>query len=111
MEFTNYYSIAFIGSYLSVIIPTLLVIISAVLSAKSMGGTLGQGLKKIAAGSIVHTILIMTYILLERGNQGVLNELEVRIFFITSAFIACILLISGYIQVYRISKKLRLFTN
>ena len=105
-----YYSALFKISYLIFIVPTILVIVSAILSARSMGGSLGQGLKKVATGTIVDTILIATYIFLERGYQGILSSLEIRLFFLGSGLFASILLISGYIQLYRIAKKFRLFT-
>lgn len=108
--FTSLYPILFKTSYLAVVIPTILVIVSAVLSARSMGGTLGGGLKKIAAGTIVHTTLIMTYILLERGDRGFLDDNQVRMFFMVGGLFASVLLILGYLQVYKIAKKLRLFT-
>jgi hypothetical protein len=105
-----FYSIAFKASYLLAIIPTLLVITSAVMSIKHMGGTLGQGLKKIATGSVIHTIIIATYLLLEQGNRGILDEQMIWIFFLTSAVFGSTLLISGYIQIYKIARKLKLFT-
>ncbi|MFC1710989.1 hypothetical protein ACFLZ1_00195 [Patescibacteria group bacterium] len=104
------YSTAFKISYITFIIPTLLVVISATLSAKEMGGTLGRGLKKIAVGSIIHTILIMTYLLLERGNRGLLGETAVRIFFIFCGISGAVFLTIGYMQIYKIAKKLKLFS-
>lgn len=106
----EYYPLFFKLGYFILIFPTLLVIISAFLSTKQMGGTLGQGLKKIAVGSILDTVLLMTFILLERGSRGVLNDFQVRVFFITGALFGSSFLIAGYIQVYKISKKLKLFT-
>jgi hypothetical protein len=97
-------------AYFLIIMPTLLVIISAVISSRTMGGTLGQGLKKIAVGTIVDTLLIMTYILIERGYWGIFTQEQVRMFFLISGFFASAFLVSGYLQVYRISKKLKLFT-
>jgi hypothetical protein len=104
------YSLVFKISYLIAIIPTLMVIATAMLSAKAMGGTLGKGLKKIAVGSIVHTILIMTYILLERGNRGLLSENTVRWFFVFCGISGAAFLTAGYIQIYNIARKLKLFT-
>lgn len=104
------YSTVFKISFFLAIIPTLMVIISALLSVKQMGGTLGWGLKKIAVGSIIHTILIATYLLLEQGNRGIINDQAVWIFFLTSAIFGSTLLISGYLQIYKIARKLRLFT-
>jgi len=75
-----------------------------------MGGTLGQGLKKIAIGTIVDTILIATYIFIERGAHGLLDQKAVGYFFLGSAVFASTFLIAGYVQVYKISKKLKLFT-
>jgi len=104
------YSIAFKSSYLIFIIPTILVFISAFLSVKHIGGGLGQGLKKIAAGSIIHTILIMTYLALERGNRGLLSDYLVSLFFLSGGISGSALLFSGYLQVYKITKNLKLFT-
>ena len=104
------FSLLFKASYLTFIIPTILVIISAMLSAKEMGGTLGQGLKKIVFGSIIHTILIMTYFLLENGSRGLLGENAIKIFFMVSGLVGSIFLTTGYIQIYHIAKKLKLFT-
>ena len=75
-----------------------------------MGGTLGQGLKKIAIGTIIHSILIATYIFIERGAWGILSQNMVKYFFLVSALFASTFLIAGYVQVYKISKKLKLFT-
>jgi len=105
-----FFSKMFETSYLIVIVPTALVVTTALLSAKETGGTLGQGLKKIAAGSIIDTILIMTYVLLERGNRGLLDEGVIQAFFLISGLAGSILLILGYLQIYRITKQLRLFT-
>jgi len=104
------YSLIFKLGFLAVFISSVLVIVNAVLSAKEMGGTLGQGLKKIAAGTIVDTILIFTYFLLERGSKGVLNDEQVKLFFLVIGIFGSVLLILGYIQVYRVTKKLKLFT-
>jgi hypothetical protein len=104
------YANVFKISYLILILPTILVVISALVSAKSMGGTLGQGIKKIAVGSVIDTILVTTYLLLERGYQGLLSYNEIRMFFLFSGMFASILLIIGYVQIYRIASKLKLFT-
>ena len=58
----NYFSILYKTSYLFVLIPTLLIIVSAVISAKQMGGSLGEGIKKIAAGTIIHTVMILAFV-------------------------------------------------
>jgi hypothetical protein len=110
MNILNYYTQLFTASYFVLIIPTILVVISGVMSAQSMGGTLGQGIKKIVVGSIVDTILITTYLLLQNGYQGILNNYEIGLFFLFSGLFASVLLISGYVQIYRISNKLKLFT-
>ncbi len=103
------YSLLFKISYLVLIIPTILVVVSALISAKEVGGTLGQGIKKIAAGSIIDASLLMSYILLERGYVGLLSATEVRIFFVLGALLGSSFLIVGYIQIYRITKRLKLF--
>lgn len=97
-------------SYLMAILPTIFVIISAMLSSKEVGGSLGQGLKKISAGSIIHTILIMTYLILEKGSKGLLEERMIKIFFMAAGGIGSGLFTWGYLQVYKIARKLKLFT-
>ncbi len=97
-------------AYASVILPSIIVFVTAILSAKAMGGTLGAGIRKISAGSITHTILIMTYILLEQGNRGILDDTTVRGFFMVTGTAGSIFLIFGYLQLYRIARKLKLFT-
>ncbi len=104
------YTAALIISFLAVLIPTTMVIVSAIASAKAMGGTLGNGLKKIAAGTIVDTTVITTYIVLQNGNRGILDDNQIRLFFVVSGLLASLLLISGYVQIYKITKKLKLFT-
>ena len=109
-QVSQYYPLFFKIGYFILILPTFFVIVSAFISTKQLGGALGQGLKKIAVGSIVDTVLLMTFILLEKGSRGMLNETQVRLFFITGALFGSSFLIAGYIQVYKISKKLKLFT-
>jgi len=110
MAVIPYFSFLFKFSYFVMALPTLLVIMSAILSSNSMGGTLGQALKKIALGTIVDSILISTYIFLERGARGLLDQKMVSYFFLVSAIFASTFLVAGYIQLYRISRKLKLFT-
>ncbi|MFC1790203.1 hypothetical protein ACFLZP_01815 [Patescibacteria group bacterium] len=106
------YPYVFKISYLVFIIPTLLVIITAFMSAREMGGTLGKGLKKIAAGSVIETSLIMSYLLLEQTDLAMSTATEnlVHLSFIINGLAGTIFLISGFIQVYKITKELRLFT-
>lgn len=109
MDFQSY-SLLFKATYFILLVPTVLVIISAFLSAQQMGGTIGYALKKIAAGTIIDSILVLTYSFLEKGLRGILDENQVRLFFLMSGLFASLLLISGYVQLYKISKKLKLFT-
>jgi len=104
------YSLLYKAAYFMVLMPTVLIIVSAAASAKQMGGTLGEGMKKIAAGTIIHTIMIVAFILQEIGFQGVLNAAYIQLFFLVSSILGAIFLILGYLQIYRISKKLKLFT-
>lgn len=104
------YSNFFKYSFLLTTISSLLVIINAILSSKAMGGTLGQGMRKVAVGTIFHTIIIATYFLLEQGNRGLLNDNQIKLFFITFGLLGSTLLIMGYSQIYRIAKRLKLFT-
>jgi len=104
------YSVAFKVSYLLAIVPTLLVVISAFLSSKALGGSLGQGLKKIAFGSIVQTIIFATFLVLEHGYHGFLDDQAIKVFFIGSGTFGSLLLILGYIQIYKIAKRFKLFT-
>ena len=93
-----------------VILVNILVIVNAVLSAKTLGGTLGQSLKKIVAGTITHIILFVTYIFLEGGNRGMLSDDQIRLFFMITGIFGSILLCSGFVQLYQIGKRLKLFT-
>lgn len=104
------FSLLYKVSYLLVLVPTLLVIVSAVLSAKQMGGSLGEGLKKIAAGTVIHTIMILTFVFQELGFRGIVHDFQMQLFFLSSGLLGAALLITGYIQIYRISRKLKLFT-
>ncbi|MEN9327640.1 MAG: hypothetical protein RI947_448 [Candidatus Parcubacteria bacterium] len=96
-------------SFIAIFISSVVVIVNAILSAKALGGELGRGLKKIAAGTIAHIILIFTFFTLEKGSEGILTEEQVRLFFMITGIFGSILLMLGYFQMYRISKKLKLF--
>lgn len=104
------FSLLYKTSYLFVLIPTLLIIVSAVLSAKQMGGSLGDGIKKIAAGTVIHTVMIVAFVFQELGFRGVLQSFQVQLFFLVCGLLGAALLIAGYIQIYRLAKKLKLFT-
>lgn len=114
MSYMNFdpfvYSITLKASYLLIIVPTVVVIATAIMSSKEIGGTLGKGLKKTAVGSIVHTILFMTYLLIEHGNKGILDESIVKVFFMAGGIFGSILLVAGYAQIYKIARNLKLFT-
>ncbi len=110
MDYTTIYNLAYKFGFFVVIGISLLVIRSALISAKAMGGTLGQGIKKIAAGTIAQTILIVTYFILERGSRGVLTDDQISAFFIILGTTGSMFLALGYVQIYRIAKKLKLFT-
>jgi len=96
--------------FLLVIISSALVIIHAFLSAKALGGTLGKSLKKIAAGTTVHIILFVTYLLLEKGRRGLLTDEQIWLFFMITGLFGSSLLLLGFFQLYKIAKRLRLFT-
>ena len=104
------YSTIYKLSYLFVLIPTLLIIFSAFASAKQMGGKLGSGLKKVAAGTVIHSIMIITFTLLELGYKGILDYRQIQLFFLVSGVSGAVLLIMGYLQIYQIAKRLKLFT-
>lgn len=104
------FSLIYKASYFIMAIPTILVIIIAFLSSKEMGGTLGKGLKKIALGTIVDSILIASYIFWERGAQGIIDENVMKYFFLGSGIFASTFLIIGYYQIYEITKRLKLST-
>jgi len=88
---------------------SIVLIVIAILSAKSMGGRLGMGLKKIAAGSIMHALLFSFLVMLQNGWETTLSPVELRLFFLIATIIASIILISGFNQIYKISKELKLF--
>lgn len=95
--------------FIIVFVINALVIVNAIMSAKTLGGELGKGLKKIAAGTTFHVILIITLIALESGSRGSLSDNQVSLFFMFSGLFGSSLLILGYLQIYKISKKLKLF--
>jgi len=85
------------------------VIINAILSAKTLGGELGKGLKKIAAGTIIYVILFLTILFMEKSTDFFMTEEQARAYFMGINLFGSILLISGYVQIYRVSRKLKLF--
>jgi hypothetical protein len=89
-------------------VPTALVIIIAILSSKEMGGSLGNGLKKVAIGTIVDSILISVFIFWERGSQGIISENVLKYFYLGSGIFASIFLIMGFYEIYKITKRLKL---
>ena len=88
---------------------SIVLIVIAILSAKSMGGRLGMGLKKIAAGSIMHALLFSFLVMLQNGWETTFSPVELRMFFLIASIVASIILISGFRQIYKISKELKLF--
>ena len=92
-----------------IFICNILVVVNALLSAASLGGELGKGIKKIAAGSIFHVIFFITFLSVEHGNTGLFTEEEIRVYFILANLLGSLLLLAGYYQIYRVSKKLKLF--
>lgn len=88
---------------------SVVLIVIAILSAKSMGGRLGMGLKKIAAGSIMHALLFSLLVMLQNGWETTLSPVELRLFFLIATIVASVILISGFNQIYKISKELKLF--
>lgn len=96
-------------SFLLVFIPSLFVIVNAVLSAKNLGGELGVGLKKVAAGTITYVILYVTILAKEVFQYETMPESQLKLFFIVVNVVASALLIWGFYQIYRVSKRLRLF--
>lgn len=96
-------------SFLLILIPSLVVLVSAVLSAKSLGGELGIGLKKIAAGTICYVILYLTILAKEVLQYETMPEDQLRLFFIVVNVVGSSLLILGFVQIYRVSKRLKLF--
>lgn len=97
-------------SFLMVAVSSLLVIVNAIVSSKQLGGSLGKGLKKITIGIIAYTILISTYFLLSTGNKGLLNDDQIRAFFTFVGLFGSFFIIKGYLQIYRVAKRLKLFT-
>ena len=104
------YSTALKVSYLTFIVPTVLVFVTALLSVKEMGGTLGAGLKKIGGGSVIDTALVMTFLALEQGRRGLLSDSWIQGLFLAGGIFGSVLLISGFYQVYKVAKKYKLFT-
>jgi hypothetical protein len=108
MESLLGFSFVYKASYFLMAIPTALVIVIAILSSKEMGGSLGNGLKKVALGTIIDSILISVFIFWERGAQGIVNENVMKYFFLGSGVFASIFLIMGFYEIYKITKRLKL---
>ena len=102
------YPLIYKASYFMMAVPTLLVIIISILSSKEMGGTLGSGLKKVALGTIIDSIQIIAYIFSEKGIQWIVDGRIRNFFFLGSAVIASVFLFTGFYQIYKITKKLKL---
>jgi hypothetical protein len=96
-------------SFLFILIPSMFVLVSAVLSAKSLGGELGTGLKKIAAGTVCYVILYLTVLAKEVFQYETMPVDQLRVFFIVVNIVASSMLVLGFVQIYRVSKRLRLF--
>ncbi|MBI2029714.1 hypothetical protein HYT02_04815 [Candidatus Gottesmanbacteria bacterium] len=92
-----------------VITSSIIVIFNAILSAKNLGGELGKGLKKIAAGTIFYVLLILTLLAIEFNFPLGMSQTQVRIYFIFVNICGSMLLALGFLQIYTVSKKLRLF--
>lgn len=96
-------------SFWLILIPSFFVLLSAIISAKSLGGELGTGLKKIAAGTVSYVILYLTIIAKEYFQYETMSESNLRLFFLFVNIFGSGMLISGFYQIYRVSKRLRLF--
>lgn len=96
-------------SFWLILIPSCVVLFSAVVSAKSLGGELGVGLKRIAAGTVSYVILYITIIVKEYFQYETMSEENLRLFFLFVNIFGSALLIWGFYQIYRVSKRLRLF--
>lgn len=105
-----FYNLLFSVSYYLVLIPTILVTFASFRSPRSLGKKLDKGLKKIALGTTVYTAVFLVYVLIRGGSEGLLPENYVTLFFVVSGIFGSILLILGYTQIFKVSKKLKLFT-
>lgn len=83
--------------------------ITAALSARNLGGELGNGLKKIAAGTIIYVIVYITIIVKEIMPFETMTAMQMRFFFIFSNLLGSVLLIFGFRQMYKVSSRLKLF--
>lgn len=97
------------GSLFGAYSTALLVILYAVLSAKSIGGKLGMGLKWVAAGTISYVALFVAFIFLENRSESLLTREQIRIFFLTTSIFGSLLFVSGFVKIYKIGKELKLF--
>lgn len=96
-------------SYISVLAPSVIVMIAAALSARNLGGELGNGLKKVAAGTVIYVIMYITIIIKEVLPYETMTEMQMRAFFVFSNFIGSAFLIVGFRQMYKVSSRLKLF--
>ena len=103
------YPTILMSSVFLVLTTSIVLIVIATLSAKAMGGRLGMGLKKIAAGSIMHAILYFLLILFQNGWGTTLNAEQLRYFFLIVSASGSIMLIAGFYQLYKLSRELKLF--
>lgn len=97
------------GTIFFVFAVSAVLIVVAILSAKSMGGKLGMGLKKIAAGAIMYALLFFFILLLQNGWETSLTPSQLQVFLLSVALMGSGVLISGFYQIYKISKELKLF--
>jgi hypothetical protein len=96
-------------SFWLILIPSISVLFAAVMSAKSLGGELGSGMKKIAAGTITYVILYATILAKEYLSYETMSPENLRLFFLLINIFASGLLVWGFSQIYTVSKRLRLF--
>lgn len=89
---------------LTIIFMSILIIINAVVLVKDLGGALGSGLVKVASGTIMHIILMLTFVLLEKGFQGMLSPSQVKLFYMFFGTLGTSLLVAGYYHIYQITR-------
>ena len=92
-----------------VLVSGIATIVNAFLSAKTLGGELGAGLKKVAAGTISYIILFAVLVIYENRNTDWSTAGQMKFSFLFINTVGSLLLNAGYWQIYRISKKLKLF--
>ena len=79
-------------SLFAIFISSGMVIVNAVMSAKTLGGELGMGLKKVAVGTIIYVILFLSQFFIEIGVFHFFSEEVLRFYYMVINIICSVFL-------------------